>query len=70
MLKTVLGKRLKQLGHDGEIWERGFFDHLLRSEESYAQKWAYVQQNPVRAGLVTRMDDWPYQGEIIVIDRV
>jgi len=46
------------------LWQREFFDHVLRSEESYAQKWEYVRQNPVRAGLTTRADDWPFQGEI------
>jgi putative transposase len=46
------------------IWQREFFDHVLRSEESYAQKWEYVRQNPVRAGLAARAEDWPYQGEI------
>src|SRR4029077_12085115 len=30
---------------------REFFDHLLRSEESYDQKWNYVRDNPVRADL-------------------
>jgi putative transposase len=52
------------------IWQRGFSDHLLRNAESYAQKWEYVRQNPVRAGLVARPEDWPYQGEIVAIDRV
>ncbi|MEI6085670.1 MAG: hypothetical protein WCS70_15405 [Verrucomicrobiota bacterium] len=52
------------------LWQPGFFDHLLRSNESYAEKWEYVRQNPVRAGLVKRPEDWPYQGEIVVIDRV
>ncbi len=70
MLKAVLGKRLKESGHEGETWQRGFFDHLLRSSESYGQKWNYVRQNPVRAGLVARAEDWSYQGEIVVIDRV
>ncbi|HAF02833.1 MAG TPA: hypothetical protein DCO65_09920 [Spartobacteria bacterium] len=51
------------------LWQPGFFDHLLRSDESYAQKWEYVQQNPVRAGLVTRAEDRPFQGEIVLIDR-
>jgi putative transposase len=50
-----------------EIWERGFFDHLIRNAESYGQKWKYVRENPVRAGLVVRADDWPYQGEIVEI---
>jgi len=45
-------------------WQREFFDHLLRSSESYAAKWEYVRQNPVRAELVADAEDWPYQGEI------
>jgi REP element-mobilizing transposase RayT len=51
------------------FWQPGFFDHLLRSDESYGQKWEYVRQNPVRAGLVKFAEDWPYQGEIVRIDR-
>jgi REP element-mobilizing transposase RayT len=51
------------------LWQPGFFDHILRSDESYVEKWNYVRDNPVRAGLVKAADDWPYQGEIVVIDR-
>ena len=51
------------------LWQPGFFDHVLRSDESYAEKWNYVRNNPVRAGLVRTTDEWPYQGEIIAIDR-
>jgi len=51
------------------FWQPGFFDHLLRNDESYAQKWEYVRQNPVRAGLAESAEDWPYQGEIVYIDR-
>ena len=53
-----------------KLWQPGFFDHLLRNSESYQQKWHYVRENPVRAGLVARAEDWPYQGEIAPIDRV
>jgi putative transposase len=59
---VATGNRLK--------WQPGFFDHLLRNDESYGQKWNYVRENPVRAGLVKTPDDWPYQGEIVYIDRV
>lgn len=68
MLKQALAK-LIALTTMSAVWQRGFFDHLLRSDESYAQKWNYVRENPVRAGLVTNADDWPYAGEIVVIDR-
>ena len=60
-LKAVLGREPK-------LWQRGFFDHLLRSEESYADKWEYVHRNPVRARLAARAEDWPYQGEIVAIE--
>lgn len=46
------------------IWQREFFDHLLRSEESYDQKWNYVRENPVRARLTQSADEWPWAGEI------
>ena len=46
------------------IWQRGFFDHLLRSEESYEEKRDYVLNNPVRAGLVEKSKDWNYWGYI------
>lgn len=45
-------------------WQERFFDHVMRSRESYEQKWLYVRDNPVRAGLVGNWSDWPYQGEI------
>ncbi len=49
-LKTVLGKELLRLGIQKPHWQEGFFDHPLRSAESYSQKWDYVRMNPARAG--------------------
>jgi len=70
LLKQCLAKRAVRAPSADPVWQRRFFDHVLRSDESYAQKWNYVRDNPVRAGLVTNADDWPYAGEIITIDRV
>jgi putative transposase len=44
----------------GIRWQRDFFDHRIRNERSLEEKWNYVAQNPIRAGLVTSPDDWPY----------
>ena len=63
-LRGDLSKILREDEGEGTHWEKDFFDHVLRSEESYREKYEYVQQNPVRAGLVKRPEDWPYQGEI------
>ncbi len=48
---------------------------LLRSlacatTKATPQKWEYVRDNPVRHGLVASAEEWPYQGEIVLIDRV
>jgi len=49
-------------------WQKTFFDHLLRSSESYSERWKYVRENPVRAGLVTSPQDWPYMEEIFALE--
>jgi REP element-mobilizing transposase RayT len=67
-MKRVLGKELQRQGTDGPYWQEGFFDHLMRSDESYGEKWEYVRQNPVRKGLCDTPEDWPYQGEVMQLD--
>jgi REP element-mobilizing transposase RayT len=68
-LKRAIGDALRadQVAFE---WQRGFFDHALRSSESYGQKWSYVRENPVRAGLAKSADEWSFGGEVVVIDRV
>ncbi len=56
-------------GGRGGLWQRGFFDHVVRNSESYSEKWDYVRENPVRAGLVSVAEDWPFQGELIRIEH-
>ena len=62
-------KRIVAAGVRAPIWQKQFFDHLLRSDESYENKWTYVRENPVRAGLVAKQEDWPYTGEIEILRR-
>jgi putative transposase len=67
-LKNALSKTLRKEGVSPPHWQKGFFDHVLRSDESYSAKWDYVRDNPVRAGIVENWKDWPYQGEIYPLD--
>ena len=60
---------LRATGLAPPFWQREFFDHVLRLDASYESKWLYVRENPVRAGLVSSTDDWPYAGEITPITR-
>ena len=41
-------------------WQRGFHDHALRDDEDLRRLARYIIANPVRAGLVRRVGDYPY----------
>ncbi len=62
--KNTISKTLRIANFAAPHWEKGFFDHVMRSRESYDEKWKYVRENPVRAGLVRSAEEYPYGGEI------
>jgi putative transposase len=66
-LKNSLSKTLRNSGHPSPHWQKGFFDHVIRSEDSYEAKWLYVRENPVRQGLVEKPELWAYQGELNIV---
>jgi REP element-mobilizing transposase RayT len=50
----------KASGRSGEkLWQKGFHDHAVRAEEDLASVARYVVANPLRAGLVKRIGDYP-----------
>ena len=51
-------------GNAGWKFQSGGWHHRLRDGESYSDKWLYVQENPVRKALVTRIEDWPHKGRV------
>jgi hypothetical protein len=57
------------LRRHGPVWQEECFDHVLRSNESLAEKVEYICQNPVRAGLVQSENDYPWlwRGRIPVL---
>ena len=58
-LKSATAHRInKLLHHSGPVWEEESFDHVLRSAESLKEKCEYIRQNPVKAGLVRRPEDY------------
>jgi len=62
--ETTLGewvKAFKRIVGNREIkWQAGFFDHVLRNDESRSEKWEYIRMNPVRAGLVDEPEKWAF----------
>jgi non-canonical purine NTP pyrophosphatase (RdgB/HAM1 family) len=47
-------------GRKGAVWQRDFFDKLMRSGREMEETSRYVQANPVRAGLVELAMDYPF----------
>ena len=44
----------------GRVWQKGFHDHALRREEDLTATARYIVANPLRAGLVQRVGDYPH----------
>ena len=44
----------------GRVWQKGFHDHALRKEEGLTATARYIVANPLRAGLVQRVGDYPH----------
>ena len=42
------------------IWQRRFWEHVIRDERDYERHVDYIHYNPVKHGHVTRAADWPY----------
>ena len=64
-MEIVVRRRFKKvIETNTSSWQTDYFDRFLRSSESYSEKWLYVENNPVRAGLCEKPDDWPFKGRI------
>jgi len=46
----------------GPVWQAGFYDHQLRNEEDLREQAHYIIANPVRAGIVADIRDYPHWG--------
>jgi len=50
----------REIGRSGRFWSPGFHDHGLRNPERLVDVARYIVANPLRAGLVERVGDYPY----------
>ena len=57
-IRTLKGRSARRLG--GPLWQRAFHDRALREEEDLLAAARYIVANPLRAGLVTRIGDYPH----------
>lgn len=63
-MKSIKGFSARQinrvLNRKGSIWQVGFYDYVLDSEEKVLTRMKYVEDNPLRKGLVNRSEDYEY----------
>jgi len=48
------------LGRTGPFWSEEYFDRVIRNDRHYGAALAYIERNPVAAGLCARAEDWPF----------
>ncbi|MBU1424024.1 MAG: transposase [Gammaproteobacteria bacterium] len=69
LIKTVFSRGLphteprsesRQLKGERGIWQRRYWEHLIRDEADFARHIDYIHINPVKHGLVMRVVDWPH----------
>ena len=59
-VKSVSSRRINAaLGRKGSVWQQGFHDHALRDDEDIPATARYIVANPLRAGLVKSLRDYP-----------
>jgi len=63
-MKSIKGFSARQInalfGRKGSLWQNGFYDYILDSEEKVLSRMKYVEDNPVRRSLVKNAEDYPY----------
>ncbi|MGF0338054.1 REP-associated tyrosine transposase [Ectopseudomonas toyotomiensis] len=63
LMRRIKGRSAKRInalvGHQGKLWQDGFHDRALRREEDVLPAARYIVANPLRAGLVSRVGDYP-----------
>jgi putative transposase len=58
--KTELRSEVRKTAGERGIWQRHYWEHLIRDDADYQRHVDYVHANPLKHGYVKRVADWPY----------
>jgi putative transposase len=58
--KTERRSMVRRAAGERGIWQRHYWEHLIRDEADYRRHVDYVHVNPLKHGYVRRVQDWPY----------
>ena len=62
LLKGKMTPRARKIEPERRLWQRSFFDHALRKEESLTDIACYIWQNPLRAAMADEPEEYPWSG--------
>ena len=60
LMRSAKGRSSRAIEGTGRLWSPGYFDRALRSDDDLRMAARYVVANPLRAGLVARLGDYPF----------
>lgn len=58
--KALSAKAMRRKDGEAPVWARGYHDHALRQDEDVREAARYIVANPLRAGIVSHLLDYPY----------
>jgi putative transposase len=50
----------RAMGHTGHVWGKRFFSEILGSVHAYLRRFRYIDENPLKVGLVKSPEEWPW----------
>jgi hypothetical protein len=62
--KQRTGYEYRRVSTDS-LWQKGYFEHVLRDDEAMPDAAKYILANPVRGGLCTEPADYPFEGSLV-----
>jgi putative transposase len=64
-IKGYTSRKINALSmRSGKIWQDGYIDFPMNKRDAVIEKINYIEQNPIRAGLVSDFDDYPYSSAL------
>ncbi len=58
--KTELHSKVREAAGERGIWQRHYWEHVIRDDLDYQRHVDYVHVNPLKHGYVKRVAEWPY----------
>ena len=68
IFKGKMTPKARKIKPAKRLWQRSFFDHALRKEESLVDVACYIWENPVRATLVESPKEYPWSGSQVWLE--